>query len=40
MWAPVSKKCTNSGVLNAGHLIPEFAVGILGLWREADHGSP
>lgn len=26
MWAPVSKKCTNSGALDAGHLIPEFAV--------------
>lgn len=36
---PASKKCTNSGVLDAGHLIPEFAVSILGLRRETDHGS-
>lgn len=39
VWAPVSKGCTNSGVLDAGHLIPEFAFSVLGLWRETDHGS-
>lgn len=38
MWDIVSKKCMNNGVLDAGHLISEFAFSVPGLWSETEHG--
>lgn len=38
VWDTVSKKCVNNGLLDAGHLIPEFAFRVPGLWREREHG--
>lgn len=38
MGMTVSMECMDNGVLDAGHLVPELAFWVPGLWREREHG--